>query len=236
MTLAHLLVRQARQRPESPAILRGSTLHATHGEWAARSAGLAQRLREAGLVEGDRVLLFAHNHPRYLEALWGIWWAGMVAVPVNAKLHPREVEWIVANSGALGLRDGRCSARPLAGLERPGRPRFTRGRRPARPHPTRWPCRWPGGSWATWPGCSCTRHHRRPKAVMLTHRNLMTMGLGYFVDVDPVGAGRRHRLRRADLAWRRHLRHPAPDGGCAPRGAGLGRRRSGRAVRARAAR
>ena len=29
----------------------------------------------------------------------------------------------------------------------------------------------------------------RPKGVMLTHRNLMTMGLGYFVDVDPVAQG-----------------------------------------------
>ena len=28
----------------------------------------------------------------------------------------------------------------------------------------------------------------RPKGVMLTHRNLMTMGLAYFVDVDPVAA------------------------------------------------
>jgi long-subunit acyl-CoA synthetase (AMP-forming) len=26
----------------------------------------------------------------------------------------------------------------------------------------------------------------RPKGVMLTHRNLMTMGLTYFVDVDPM--------------------------------------------------
>ena len=26
----------------------------------------------------------------------------------------------------------------------------------------------------------------RPKGVMLTHRNLMTMGLTYFIDVDPV--------------------------------------------------
>ncbi len=29
----------------------------------------------------------------------------------------------------------------------------------------------------------------RPKGVMLTHRNLMTMGLTYFVDVDPIDAG-----------------------------------------------
>ena len=40
------------------------------------------------------------NRPDYLEALFGIWYAGLVAVPVNAKLHPREVEYILGNSGA----------------------------------------------------------------------------------------------------------------------------------------
>ena len=56
MTLAHLLLRQARQRPDSPAILNGDALHATHHQWAARSAGLAQRTRDAGLQPGDIIL------------------------------------------------------------------------------------------------------------------------------------------------------------------------------------
>ena len=81
MTLAHLLVRQARQHPDSSAILNGDALQATHHQWAARSAGLAQRTRDAGLQPGDRVLVFARNHPRYLEVLWSLWWAGLVAVP-----------------------------------------------------------------------------------------------------------------------------------------------------------
>jgi len=39
MSLAHLLLRQARQRADSPAILNGTALHATHGQWAARCGG-----------------------------------------------------------------------------------------------------------------------------------------------------------------------------------------------------
>jgi acyl-CoA synthetase (AMP-forming)/AMP-acid ligase II len=27
------------------------------------------------------------NCPEYLEALYGIWFAGLIAVPINAKLH-----------------------------------------------------------------------------------------------------------------------------------------------------
>ena len=95
MNLAQLLVRQACVAPERTAIFEGTRPWASHGEWAARSAGLARRLRAAGLEPGERVLVFMRNHPRYLEILWGAWWAGLVVVPVNAKLHPAEVEWIV---------------------------------------------------------------------------------------------------------------------------------------------
>jgi long-chain acyl-CoA synthetase len=67
MTLAHLLLRQAQRQPQAPAILDGTEPHASYFEWAARSAALAGHLRAGGLQAGDRVLLFAHNHPRYLE-------------------------------------------------------------------------------------------------------------------------------------------------------------------------
>jgi len=69
MQLAELLVRQARRTPEREAIYRGAEPWATYGTWARRSAGLARRLREAGLQPSDRVLLFMRNDPRYLEVL-----------------------------------------------------------------------------------------------------------------------------------------------------------------------
>ena len=62
MTLAQLLERQARLVPDRPAIFEGSRMWATHAQWAARSAGLAQRLGAAGLRPGDRVVLFMRNH------------------------------------------------------------------------------------------------------------------------------------------------------------------------------
>jgi len=40
------------------------------------------------------------NHPRYLEILYAAWWAGLAVMPVNAKLHPREAEWIIDNAQA----------------------------------------------------------------------------------------------------------------------------------------
>ena len=188
MSLAHLLLRRACEHPERAAILHGAQLHATHGLWAARSAGLAQRMRDAGLAPGDRVLLFMRNHPRYLEVMWAAWWAGLVVVPVNAKLHLREAEWIVANAQARwGFVSHDVAPQVLAGLERqidiesaaaddllaPG----------ADAQAVSVTAREPGDvAWLFYTSGTTGR----PKGVMITHRNLMTMGLTYFVDVDAV--------------------------------------------------
>ena len=188
MNLAHLLERQALQNPNRPAIHSGALCVATLGEWAERAARLGARLKAQGLAPGDRVLLFMRNHPRYLELLFGAWWAGLVVVPVNAKLHLREVQWIVDNAqarwafvtadvipnpsdlvgldGATDVDSQECDAwvnqgECLAEIE------------PRAPGDTAWLFYTSGTT-------------GRPKGVMITHRNLMTMGLGYFNDVDHV--------------------------------------------------
>ena len=191
MTLAHLLLRQALVGPRRAAILEGSRPWASHGEWAARSAGLAQRLRAAGLEPGARLVVFMRNHPRYLEILWGAWWAGLVVVPVNAKLHPAEVEWIVADAGArwaFVTRD--VAPQPLAGIERQVDAESPEADALLAPL---------AGALADCPPVErgpddlawlfyTSGTTGRPKGVVISERNLMTMGLAYFVDVDAVGA------------------------------------------------
>ena len=56
---------------------------------AAGSIGGALK-RDNGLEAGDRVAITMSNRPEFLETLFGIWYAGLVAVPINAKLHPSE--------------------------------------------------------------------------------------------------------------------------------------------------
>src|SRR5205814_9059639 len=101
MNLASWLDRAARADPGRAAIFHGARRWATYGELAARVARLARGLREhARLGAGDRVAIFMKNRPEYLEALYAAWWAGLVAVPVNAKLHRKELAFIVEDSGA----------------------------------------------------------------------------------------------------------------------------------------
>jgi len=188
MSLAHLLVRQARQQPDRPAIFHGRDIHATYFEWASRSAALARRLREEGINPGDRVLLFMRNHPRYLEILWAAWWAGLVVVPVNAKLHPSEVEWIIGNAQARwGFVTADVAPRALLGLERQIDTDSPQADALLSPATEPWPIpiaeRTPAEvAWLFYTSGTTGW----PKGVMLTQRNLMTMGLTYFVDVDAI--------------------------------------------------
>ena len=97
--------RRARQRwPGRPAIAVGHEVHADWATVATRVAGLAGGLRHRlGLQPGDRVAIVMRNRPEYLEALFAIWHAGLVAVPINARLHRDEVAYVLEQSAASAV-------------------------------------------------------------------------------------------------------------------------------------
>ncbi|WP_144097512.1 class I adenylate-forming enzyme family protein [Croceicoccus sediminis] len=100
MNIAVLLQNSARSFPHRPAISSGEDLYATYAQFGDRAARLAAAIRGSGLVRGDRVGIAMGNAPEYLEILFAIWHAGLCAVPMNAKLHPREISYALGNSGA----------------------------------------------------------------------------------------------------------------------------------------
>ncbi len=100
MNLALWLARSAERHPQQPAIAHGAEVWCDYAEFARRAARTAHWLRAQGVQAGDRVVIFMPNQPDYLPLLWGVWWAGAVVVPVNAKLHPREAAWIAQHSEA----------------------------------------------------------------------------------------------------------------------------------------
>ena len=51
----------------------------------------------------DRVALAMTNCPQYLEVRYAAWWAGLIAVPMNAKLHSTEFNCLLADSGARAV-------------------------------------------------------------------------------------------------------------------------------------
>ena len=101
MNIANLFSRAGRTHAELPAVALGPDVLLSYGQLARRGAIMAGRLRAAfGLAPGDRVALVMKNVPEYVELLLAGWYAGLTMVPANAKLHPRELEYILDHSGA----------------------------------------------------------------------------------------------------------------------------------------
>jgi long-chain acyl-CoA synthetase len=166
MNLAAWLARAAKSDPRKVAIHRGARPWADYGTLAARVARVAAGLRRKGLAPGDRVAIFMKNAPEYLEAMYAIWWAGLAAVPINAKLHAREMEFIVQDSDARLVIDDPALVAALA--ENDSMPVAD-----AAPGALAWLFYTSGTT-------------GRPKGAMLSFRNLAQMTYSYFCDVDSV--------------------------------------------------
>jgi len=190
--LAQLLVRSAQAYPALPALARGGRITSSYAELAARVARLAAGLA-ARLAPNERVALVMRNCPQYVELLFACWHAGLCAVPINAKLHPRELEFILGNSGArlcFASADLIESVAPLASsvacLEEAidadgpryaahcaGAPMPIAARADADP------------AWLFYTSGTTGR----PKGVTLTQKNVMAATLNYFSDVDAIAPG-----------------------------------------------
>jgi acyl-CoA synthetase (AMP-forming)/AMP-acid ligase II len=99
------LAKAAVQRGDAPALVHGSEV-LSYREFEQRARAIGGNLLAAGLAPGDRVAFCLANSPRILEVIFGCFAAGLVVVPVNARLHVREMAYIVQNSGAKALVHG----------------------------------------------------------------------------------------------------------------------------------
>src|SRR5436309_10055330 len=200
MNLAALLYDVARRLPEQPAVS-DDRQSWNYRELARRIAGVAGGLRARGLRPGDRVLLSLENCGEFYELLFGCWAAGLCAVPTNARLHPREVEYIAENSGARLLVATPTLTEALAPLEasvaslervistRSGAyDALLASGEPLCPEPATFT---PADrAWLFYTSGTTGR----PKGAVLTHRNLLFMSQCYYADIDQLDGRDTHLL------------------------------------------
>src|SRR3954464_6616506 len=86
--------------PSQPAPSLGEV---SYRDVARRGRALQAGLDELGIAEGERVAIVSHNSARLLELLLAVPSSGRVAVPINFRLSPEEVTYIVGHSGARVL-------------------------------------------------------------------------------------------------------------------------------------
>jgi long-chain acyl-CoA synthetase len=190
MNLALWLQRTAQSHPGQPAIAHGRSVWCDYAGFAERAARTAQWLQMQGVQPGDRVALFMYNCPDYLSLFWGVWWAGAVVVPINAKLHTREAAWIITHSASLvafcdddraqELRDALAETGTQTLVESDWR--FTYGKLPLAPLCERDD---DDPSWLFYTSGTTGR----PKGVVLCPRQLRWCTLAYLSSVQAVQAG-----------------------------------------------
>jgi long-chain acyl-CoA synthetase len=113
VNIAHLFARNAARAGDLPALALGARALVTHAGLARRAAAIAGSLRgQLRLGAGDRLALVAPNRPDYVELMAACWWAGLVVVPINVRLHPKEIAWILGHSGRGPRSWRRTSRRP----------------------------------------------------------------------------------------------------------------------------
>lgn len=100
MNLAVHIERIAKQNPSRAAVCLGNSVISNYAQLAENVSRLAGGLRNLGCAPGDRVAIISKNTPEYIETLYAIWHAGLIAVPVNAKLHAKEIAFILEDVGA----------------------------------------------------------------------------------------------------------------------------------------
>lgn len=197
MNIACWLARSANSFPNHPALVFGAGTAVSYREFASRAASIAGALRsKLGCQPGDaggRIAVLAGNCPAYLEVMYAIWWAGCVAVPINAKLHPREALFILADAGvsvcvvSAAWREGLATVAdelPVAlRLIELASDQFNAMKTHA---PVAIAPREPDDlAWLFYTSGTTGK----PKGAMLTHRNLMAMTFNYFSDVDSIAVG-----------------------------------------------
>lgn len=188
MNIATHMVRAGGDYAAYPATARGTTVLHCYGELADRVARIAGAFVDRySLRPGDRIALILRNCPEYLEILYAAWHAGLVIVPINAKLHAKEYKFILDDCDArlcflpAKILDAvaQITNESLHCLAVDGSEYQALLSNEPR---TIVPCDASADAWLFYTSGTTGQ----PKGAVLSHRNLQTMCDCYFADVDPV--------------------------------------------------
>lgn len=120
-TIAEIPRVQAQRRGTKPAVVSGETGETlSYAELDERCRRFAAYLGSAGVGRGERVAILLPNVPEFAVSYFGAIAAGCVAVPVNVRLSPGEIEYILSDCGARAVVTTTSHFEKIASLPRLG--------------------------------------------------------------------------------------------------------------------
>ncbi|MEK6407761.1 MAG: fatty acid--CoA ligase [Acidobacteriota bacterium] len=102
MSIVEGLKKSVALSPQKVATICGST-RLTFQQVDERVNRLSSALTDLGLTRGDRVAILSLNCHRFLELYYGVPQMGAVVVPINFRLTPQEIKYIVDHSGSRAI-------------------------------------------------------------------------------------------------------------------------------------
>jgi acyl-CoA synthetase (AMP-forming)/AMP-acid ligase II len=195
MNLSMLLTKTARLYPDKLAFIEGEkTL--SYSLFNTRCNRLANALLSLGLAKGEQVAILQYNRSEAFECIFACFKAGLGAVPINFRLHPKEFAYIIDhsqskavvvsrefNEAILSVRHRLSGVRHILSLSGDGGElldyervlensleRFTDA--DVEPDDLAWLFYTSGTT-------------GEPKGATLTHRNLMAMTMSFYADICP---------------------------------------------------
>ncbi|OBK31036.1 AMP-dependent synthetase [Mycobacterium sp. 1165196.3] len=182
MNLFAMLDQAASRFPDRGALYVGERRVCTWIELRDRALRLAASIRGQHGA-GARVAIATHNRPEIVELMFAIWAAECVVVPINYKLHPREMAQILEDAGAarvfassaIGAELAPMTAAPTEILDSEDYSRrfAVAPARPPRTDPS-------ALAWLFYTSGTTGRS----KGAMLSHRNLTAMTVAHLADID----------------------------------------------------
>src|SRR5580700_587367 len=90
-------------------------LSSTAGTARAEAFRIGARLRSVGVEPGQAVVVQLPNGPEFVYAMFGVWLAGAVFVPANARQPQTELDHVVASTSPAAVIDA-AGVRRLDGV------------------------------------------------------------------------------------------------------------------------